>query len=418
MKVLQVSSTDVIGGRFNGFDLQHALNRANVPTTMYVMEKTSKDDHVKLLIDMPNEGFIQQQIKTFEFNVGLHGMSYPYLWRLQEQKDYQKADVAHYHLLHNYMGSYPVLAEMASKKPSVLTIHDAFLFTGHCVQPMYCNQWQQGCLNCEQLDVHFKLPWDNAFRVLGVKRSALWNSNIHYVVGSRLMERMARENLVVNPDEEHLHFIPFGIDENLFTPDQPRAEIRASYGIPKENFVLFFRSDPTIYKGFFGIQNMLRQWKPSRPVTLIGVGCQGMMREFEDHFQVIDLEWLTDEKKLAGLYCACDMFLMPSIGEAFGMMAIEAMSTERPVLVCDGTALPDVTFAPQCGISIPRDDPKAMSDAIEHQMANPTERIARGKAGRNIVLEHYRFSQYVQRHIALYERLTDVKYRMMQARTS
>ncbi len=49
--------------------------------------------------------------------------------------------------------------------------------------------------------------------------------------------------------------------------------------------------------------------------------------------------WVYDDNKLAELYQASDIFLMPSNYESFGMMAIEAMSSGVPVLSIKGRPL-------------------------------------------------------------------------------
>ena len=41
---------------------------------------------------------------------------------------------------------------------------------------------------------------------------------------------------------------------------------------------------------------------------------------------------------------------MPSVAEAFGMMAVESMACGKPVIVFDGTSLPEVTRAPDIGL--------------------------------------------------------------------
>jgi glycosyltransferase involved in cell wall biosynthesis len=65
---------------------------------------------------------------------------------------------------------------------------------------------------------------------------------------------------------------------------------------------------------------------------------------------------------------------MPSMAEAFGMMAIEAMSCGRPVLCFEGTSLPGVTFAPDAGIAVPAADPAALAAVISNWIEHPRRR--------------------------------------------
>jgi len=94
---------------------------------------------------------------------------------------------------------------------------------------------------------------------------------------------------------------------------------------------------------------------------------------------------------------------MPSTAEAFGMMAIEAMACGKPIIVFEGTSLPDVTFAPEVGISVPMRNSKALCKAIEHLLNNPSELKKRGQMGRIKAEEHYDQNIHVQRMVELYK---------------
>jgi len=58
-------------------------------------------------------------------------------------------------------------------------------------------------------------------------------------------------------------------------------------------------------------------------------------------YGVVTPGWI-DGEDLAIALSAADVFVMPSIQEAFGLMAVEAMACGTPVIVFDGTALPGV----------------------------------------------------------------------------
>lgn len=404
MKVLEVNNVDTIGKRFNGYDLQAALNAQGIETYQIVMDRFSDDPHVLSLAWPGNSLFLRNRIMEYEKEVCLSGMTYPYFWRLMEIPEFKSADVVHYHLLHNYFSAFPVLSELCRLKASVLTLHDAWFFSGHCIHSMGCDRWQHGCGDCPDLSINFPMKYDNTSTLWALKDRALKHADLDLVVASDYIMDLAQKS-PITAHFQNIHKIPFGIDTSLFRSDWNKKELRSKYHIPEDSFVLLFRVDPTTYKGFSTIQKMLRAWRPSRPVTLLGVGNKTMLAEFEDRFQVVDFDWVTDDTLMAELYGACDLFLMPSTAEAFGLMAIEAMASGRPVLVCAGTALPGVTFSPECGIAIPQDDPQSMQETVERLMGHPEECAARGSKGRQLVEEHYRFDQYVNRHIALYEEI-------------
>jgi glycosyltransferase involved in cell wall biosynthesis len=94
---------------------------------------------------------------------------------------------------------------------------------------------------------------------------------------------------------------------------------------------------------------------------------------------------------------------MPSTAEAFGMMAVESMACGTPVIVFDGTALPDVIHAPEGGISVPARDSKALADAITGLLKDEQRYAQLVENGLRIVREEYSLEKYIQRHIELYK---------------
>ena len=79
----------------------------------------------------------------------------------------------------------------------------------------------------------------------------------------------------------------------------------------------------------------------------------------------------------------------------------------RPIIVADGTALPGVTFSPECGISIPQYDVPALIQAIVKLRNNPYEGKKRGELGQRLAREHYRYESYYQKHKELYASLLE-----------
>ena len=404
MNILHVNNIDLLGNRFNGHDMQIALNAAGIEANQIVMERMGDDPHTHLLTDGVDEPFLRHRITECEKKLSLHGMIYPYMFKLMDHPEFKKADIVHYHLLHNYWGALPVFPEITKKKPSVLTIHDPWIFTGHCIYPKTCERWKAGCGACPDLTVNFPMRSDRTQFQWAFKKSCFEKVSLDLVVASQFMLDFVKESPITR-HIDHVHLIPFGIDIDQFSPNRNRAEIRHKLGIPDENFVLCFRADPSPFKGFDCIHDMLKKLSIDRPISLIAVGNPGMLAGLKDKYQILDLAWVTDNDLMADLYCACDLFLMPSTAEAFGLMAIEAMASARPVLVCEGTSLPSVTFAPECGIVIPQNDSAEMGKVVARLAGNPRECETRGRLGRELAEKHYRFDTYVDKHLKLYEEI-------------
>ena len=57
---------------------------------------------------------------------------------------------------------------------------------------------------------------------------------------------------------------------------------------------------------------------------------------------------MIDERDLPALYAAAELFVYPSLYEGFGLPPLEAMSMGTPVLVSNGTSLPEVVPCREC----------------------------------------------------------------------
>lgn len=102
-----------------------------------------------------------------------------------------KPDVIQIHNLHGYYLNYPVLFEYLNntKIPVVMTLHDCWSFTGHCVHFVIagCDKWKTGCHDCELKNKYPKksILWDKSRRNYALKKKYLAsNQNIHIVAVS------------------------------------------------------------------------------------------------------------------------------------------------------------------------------------------------------------------------------------------
>ena len=127
------------------------------------------------------------------------------------------------------------------------------------------------------------------------------------------------------------------------------------------------------------------------------------MERFAGRFQLIELGWINDEELVRDAFVAADIFLMPSVAEAFGVMAIEALACGKPVIVFEGTSLPEVTFAPEVGLSVPMRDGDALFHALQRLIDNPNERAERGRKGRMMAELHYGDDVYARRIAEIYK---------------
>jgi glycosyltransferase involved in cell wall biosynthesis len=417
VNILHISNTDLAGGRFNGYYMQQLLDRSyNVE--MVVWNKTTQSSHVhRMPPGNPVLRFFAKTTMRFGGRVGLDGLTGSGGWVLPTRDYFKRADVVHLHLIHNYTNfsilSLPMLSRL---KPVVWTIHDPWAMTGGCEHSFECDRWLTGCApRCPH--PRRRSPFQHYIPYLHwrIKKWVYQHANMTLIVASQWMQdRIERSPLL-----RHLpcHRIPFGIDLEVFKP-RSKIECRKKLGIASDHKVIAFRDvglESDRFKGMRWLMAALKIYEPQEPTCLLIFEDGKGFKILSPKYSVITPGWV-DGEDLAIALSAADVFLMPSIQEAFGLMAVEAMACGTPVIVFEGTSLPEVIRSPQGGLAVPAMDSVALAGAIKRLLNDDDLRSRLGGQARQLAEQEYSFPLYVERHVKLYEDVIKCHYQGRQAK--
>jgi glycosyltransferase involved in cell wall biosynthesis len=78
---------------------------------------------------------------------------------------------------------------------------------------------------------------------------------------------------------------------------------------------------------------------------------------------------------------ACDLIVVPSRWEGFGLVTLEAMGYSLPIVASRTSALPEIIQHDKTGLLVPPEDPSALAGAINSLLSNPKRARSFGKAG-------------------------------------
>ncbi|MDP9194535.1 MAG: N-acetyl-alpha-D-glucosaminyl L-malate synthase BshA [Acidobacteriota bacterium] len=101
----------------------------------------------------------------------------------------------------------------------------------------------------------------------------------------------------------------------------------------------------------------------------------------------------------------CDLFLLPSETESFGMAALEAMTSEVPVIATRAGGLPEVIADGETGYLVPVGDTGAMAERGIEILRNDDLRRRMGKRAREVAVERFDELKIVPIYRAMYERV-------------
>lgn len=111
--------------------------------------------------------------------------------------------------------------------------------------------------------------------------------------------------------------------------------------------------------------------------------------------------WLGIRHDVPALMCACDVFVLSSAWEGFGLVVAEAMACERSVVATDCGGVREVIG--NCGSLVPPRDSAALAEAIKASLARPVlQKEELGRAARKRVGERYSIAATAERYLAVY----------------
>ena len=127
-----------------------------------------------------------------------------------------------------------------------------------------------------------------------------------------------------------------------------------------------------------------------------------LVEELDLERNVVFTGWRTDVVRLMS---AADLYVMPSFEEPFGMVYIEAMALQRPVVALDNGGAKEIVDHGGSGLLSPPGDVDSLADNISQLIADPELRRLMGKRGRARVIERFTSANMTEAVAAIYEEL-------------
>jgi phosphatidylinositol alpha-1,6-mannosyltransferase len=100
--------------------------------------------------------------------------------------------------------------------------------------------------------------------------------------------------------------------------------------------------------------------------------------------------------ELAACYAACEIFALPSRGEGFGIVYLEAMAKGKPVVGGSHGGAPEVIQDGVTGYLVPHGDPIQLATSLEALLADPAHARGMGAKGKQRVEHEFRFNVFAK----------------------
>ena len=273
-------------------------------------------------------------------------------------------DIVHIHNIHGYFLNYPVLFEYLSKSgiPVVWTVHDCWLYTGHCYYYSYiqCNKWESGCGDCPQKR-KFPASWwlDRSARNYQDKQEAFTSMPYGKLtivpVSDWIRGEMSRSFLKDYP----FRVIHNGIDTEVFTV-YGADEVKRKYGWQGKHVLLGVASIWSEEKGLPDFIKLAQQLRDDEMIVLVGVTEEQKSQLPQNVYGIRRTENI---RELAQLYSAADVFVNPTWQDNYPTVNLEAIACGTPVVTYrTGGSVEAVTE--DTGFIVEQGDVKGLLDSV------------------------------------------------------
>lgn len=296
-------------------------------------------------------------------------------------------DVIHIHNIHGYFLNYRILFDWLSQCdiPIVWTIHDCWLYTGHCYYYSFagCDKWQTGCGHCPQKGKFPASWWTDRSRRNYADKKASFTS-------------MSKDKLTIVPVSEWLRdemrhsffngynfrVIHNGIDTGVFKLFDPE-QIKDRYYLTGKRILLGVASIWSEEKGlddFIRLSGMLTE---DERIVLVGVNARQQKRLPPN---ILGIARTENVHQLAELYSAADVFVNPTLQDNYPTVNLEAISCGTPVVTYRTGGSVEV-ITEHTGRIVPQRDIKGLLEAVRDIMA-------RGKSCYRISCREYALANF------------------------
>ncbi|QGG96321.1 glycogen synthase [Actinomarinicola tropica] len=311
-------------------------------------------------------------------------------------------DLIHSHTW--YAGMAGHLAAMTYGRPHVTTAHS--------LEPL--RPWK-----AEQLGGGYRLSsW--------AERTALAGADAVVAVSHGMRADLLRCYPDVDP--ARVHVVHNGIDTDEYRPD-PGSDHLVALGVDPERPFVLFVGRITRQKGISLLLDAVGHLGSDAQVVLLAGSPDTPEIESEVRDKVATLTdrrggvlWIDDlvpRPAVVQLMSRASVFVCPSVYEPFGLINVEAMACETPVVASAVGGIPEIVVDGETGHLVPfevGDDPyggpadpdrfaRDLAGRIDEVLGDPASGERMGQAGRARVLERFAWPEIAARTVELYRSL-------------
>lgn len=273
----------------------------------------------------------------------------------------QGCTLIHLHNLHNSFINIPLLFHFIKKNhiPIIWTLHDCWSFTGRCPHFVMtkCERWKTGCYDCLYPKKSYPQSYiDTTHMMWKLKRK--WFTGIEnciIVTPSQWLANLVKQSYL---KDYPVKVINNGIDLSVFTPTE--SDFRERYGLVDKKIVLGVAFGWGPRKGLDVFVDLAKRLPKEYRIILVGSD-DNVDKQLP--VNIISIHRTENQKELAEIYTAADVFANPTREENYPTVNMESIACGTPVVTFKTGGSPEIPDE-TCGTVVDCDDVDAMEFEI------------------------------------------------------
>ncbi len=408
LSVLQVSSSDTGGGaEAVGLSLHRAYRARGLDAWLAVGRPQTGEDGVLAIGDARSRRSraLRDPGVLLDVARGREDFRFPASHRALALTP-RPPSVLHLHNLHGGYFDLRALPELSKLQPTIVTMHDEWLMTGHCAYTLGCDRWQAACGSCPHLDVYPGLRVDGTAGNRRRKAALYERSRLHIICPSTwLLERAQRSALA--PAIASSRVIPNGVDLDVFSPAD-RNEARARLGLPRDAHVLVFaaqgaRTNP--YKDFATLRAALELVGAAAGRSVVAVALGEQADDERLSRVLLRSEAFVERERVAVFLRAADIYVHATRADNHPLAVLEALACGTPVVASRVGGIVE-QLREETGVLVEPNDAAALAGAVSALLADEDRRRRMGAAAAADARARFSLERQVDAYLDLYSELT------------
>jgi glycosyltransferase involved in cell wall biosynthesis len=337
-----------------------------------------------------------------------------------------RPDVVHAHNLHGEYFDLRYLRWLSREVPVALTLHDAWLLSGHCAHSFDCERWKIGCGHCPDLTIYPAVHRDATAYNWRRKQEIYAKSRFYVATPSKWLMRKVEESMLA-PAILEARVIPNGVELAVFHPADRKA-IREALGIPQDARVLLFTANHirrNIWKDYQTMRAavaLVADRLGGRSLLFVALGEEAPAERI-GRTEVRFVAYQEAPKVVATYYQAADVYMHAARAEAWGLTITEALACGTPVVATAVGGIPEQVKglehraesacypiygpAQATGMLVRSGDAEGMATAIELLLRNDPLRLQMAQNAATDASQRFDLNRQADEYLAWYREISE-----------